>query len=65
MDNEKNRIAKGYVRIENLMDCIVKRLLISERDAKGKLTGKVGRLTKETMQIDISEVLSKLQAEHR
>lgn len=65
VDSHKTRIARGYVRIENLMDCIVKRLLVSEKDEQGRPTGKVGRLTKETMQIDIGEVLEKIRAQHR
>lgn len=65
VDSHRTRVAKGYVRIENLMDCLMKRLLISEEDDKGRPTGKLGRVTKETMQINVEELLAKIGRDGR
>lgn len=60
VDNHQTRIAKGYIRIENLMDCIVKRLLMVEQGEKGQPAKKIVKVTKETMQINIEEILAKV-----
>ena len=36
VDSEQNHTIKGYIRIENIMDQLMKRLLVQESDATGK-----------------------------
>lgn len=63
IDNRSNREVKGYIRIENIMDCIVKRLILHEVHAPGETRVNRSRVTKATLEIDMREMVERLRKE--